>query len=246
MLSVLIKAVTFDLWNTLLEEKDYWPDRARYLQQMLKCINQPRTEEVIKEAYNKVQEYIRMIDQTEDHRFVPIEDRIELFIRNLSLELSPELKWAVKKHLTEVAAKNPPPLVKDAGDVLRILRNKYRLGIISDSGLTPGSILRKVLEDHGILPLLDVTVFSDEVGYNKPHKAMFDKALNNLQVRPDEAVHVGDLLHKDIVGARKAGMKAIWYNPKREKNLSEVEFDFEVHRLIDVVRAIEELSQRSY
>jgi FMN phosphatase YigB (HAD superfamily) len=53
--------------------------------------------------------------------------------------------------------------------------------------------------------------FSDEVGYSKPHPNSFLRTLETLQANPASAVHVGDLLRTDILGAKAVGMRGVQY-----------------------------------
>ena len=85
----------------------------------------------------------------------------------------------------------------------------YRLGIISDTSLTPGRILREFLADDGLLECFSVLTFSDETGYPKPDRRMFETTLAGLDVEPGRAVHVGDTPRTDIAGARAVGMVTI-------------------------------------
>lgn len=103
---------------------------------------------------------------------------------------------------------------------MEALSTRYRMGIIFDAGITPGSVLRKVLDRHRILEFFTSTVFSDEIGFNKPHRVMFETALRELGARPSEAVHVGDLLETDIAGAKAMGMKAIWKSQRSQQRES--------------------------
>jgi FMN phosphatase YigB (HAD superfamily) len=82
------------------------------------------------------------------------------------------------------------------------------LGLICDTGLSPGRVVRELLDDCGLLKFLDVTCFSDEVGVPKPGEEIFAKALAELGVRPPEAIHIGDLRRTDIAGAHNMGMHA--------------------------------------
>lgn len=92
---------------------------------------------------------------------------------------------------------------------LRALRGAgYRLAVVSN--YAHGGVLREALGRLGILPLLDATVVSGDVGYLKPHPAMFEAALAALGVDASQCVMVGDDPTCDVEGARKAGMRAIW------------------------------------
>ena len=91
----------------------------------------------------------------------------------------------------------------------RLSGEGIRTALICDTGFTPGRIIRVLLERVGLLRHLEVCIFSDEVGVPKPHRRMFEAALEPLEAKPHEAVHVGDLRRTDIAGAHAAGMRAV-------------------------------------
>jgi putative hydrolase of the HAD superfamily len=102
--------------------------------------------------------------------------------------------------------------VANAGalDVLRILASSgLVLGLVCNTGRTPGKMLCLVLERLGMAPYLPVFSFSDEIGLRKPHPEIFHRTLRALGVMPAEAAHVGDTLATDVEGARGIGMRAI-------------------------------------
>jgi len=66
-----------------------------------------------------------------------------------------------------------------------------RRALICDTGFSPGSIVRKLLDRVGLLELLEVCIFSDEVRAPKPEPKVFEAALRALDVAPRGAVHVG-------------------------------------------------------
>ncbi len=66
----------------------------------------------------------------------------------------------------------------------------------------------------GLSCRLDFTVFSSEVGTRKPHPAIFERALEALEVEPERALFVGDRLYEDVRGAGELGMttvQALWF-----------------------------------
>jgi HAD superfamily hydrolase (TIGR01549 family) len=83
-----------------------------------------------------------------------------------------------------------------------------RIGLVCDTGFTPGRVVRQLLEEAGLSQYLEVLCFSDEVGVPKPGNEIFAKSLAELGVRPPEAIHVGDLRRTDIAGAHDMGMHA--------------------------------------
>ena len=84
-----------------------------------------------------------------------------------------------------------------------------RCALICDTGLTPGRVVRRLLDGEGLLERLRETIFSDEWSLPKPHPRVFEAALEALGVTAEEAVHVGDLRRTDVAGARAVGMGTI-------------------------------------
>jgi putative hydrolase of the HAD superfamily len=84
-----------------------------------------------------------------------------------------------------------------------------RRALVCDTGFSPGRIVRRILDREGLLDLLEVTIFSDEVGVPKPSARMFELALAGCEVEPGGAVHVGDLRRTDVAGARAVGMGTV-------------------------------------
>lgn len=90
-----------------------------------------------------------------------------------------------------------------------------RLALICDTGFSSGTVVRALLEQVGLLEMLEVTTFSDEVGVPKPDPRMFTTTLDALGVDAGDAVHVGDLRRTDVAGARAVGMATVrimWAN----------------------------------
>jgi len=69
--------------------------------------------------------------------------------------------------------------------------------------------LPRVLAAHGLTPRFRTIVYSQAVGVEKPHRAIFEAAVAALGVAPAEVVHVGDSPREDVEGARAAGLGAL-------------------------------------
>jgi putative hydrolase of the HAD superfamily len=91
----------------------------------------------------------------------------------------------------------------------RLATRGVRRALICDTGFTPGRVVRRLLDRAGLLSLLEVTVFSEEVGAPKPDTRAFETALAALGVPAAGAVHVGDLRRSDIAGARASKMGSV-------------------------------------
>jgi putative hydrolase of the HAD superfamily len=98
--------------------------------------------------------------------------------------------------------------------LLEALRESgLKLGLVSNA-FDPGWLLHRDLEQMGLAKRLDFSVFSSEVGIRKPHPAIFERALEALEVKPAHALFVGDRLYEDVRGAAELGMttvQALWF-----------------------------------
>ncbi len=81
----------------------------------------------------------------------------------------------------------------------------YRLGIISNWSWN----LPDLCDGLGITDCFEHIVTSARVGASKPHRAIFDYALNWFGARPEECVQIGDNAVADVLGARAVGMHGI-------------------------------------
>ena len=237
----MIRVVTFDLWNTLVSDKNYADSRVGYLADVLSGQGIPRDYQEIMDAYLGAHDYAHRVWVEENYRYVPSSERLGFILERLGVNLQSDLRLSAVKRFEETMLKDPPALVEDAGEVLEELSPHYRMGIISDTGITPGRVLRLVLEDADVLSFFKCTVFSDEMGYNKPHEIMFETALKVLGGEPSEALHVGDLLQTDVAGAKAIGMKAVWFNRGRHLDKAQYIPDFEICRLTHLPDALKDI-----
>ncbi|MEM2130854.1 MAG: HAD-IA family hydrolase [Candidatus Bathyarchaeia archaeon] len=98
-------------------------------------------------------------------------------------------------------------LYPDVKDTILILRRKgLKLGIVSN-GLRKD--IKEILSRVSLTGKFDVTVGVDDAGASKPDKRIFQRALNELTVSPNEAIFVGDNLEADYKGAENAGLKPL-------------------------------------
>jgi HAD superfamily hydrolase (TIGR01549 family) len=106
-------------------------------------------------------------------------------------------------------------LVPGARALLRALRPKVRIGIVTNNIL---SEQEDKLARFDLRPLVDVLVVSAEEGVSKPEPDIFHAALARLGCDVSEAVMVGDSWEADVVGATRAGVRAVWFNRRGDPN----------------------------
>jgi putative hydrolase of the HAD superfamily len=80
-----------------------------------------------------------------------------------------------------------------------------RLGVVSNWGWAAPELLQTLeLARH-----FEVMSISARVGYQKPHPVIFEHALDLLDARPEDAIHVGDDPEADVAGARSVGIEPV-------------------------------------
>jgi putative hydrolase of the HAD superfamily len=146
---------------------------------------------------------------------IPCRRQIEHFLEELALEGVDDATIEELEHAYSIAAVElPPALVDGAREVLEELHGRgLRLGLISNTGRTPGSALRRILEDHGVAVLFTAMVFSNEHGACKPEPSIFEELRRGLDAASGEIVFVGDNLYVDVHGAQRAGMQGVHFVP---------------------------------
>jgi putative hydrolase of the HAD superfamily len=94
----------------------------------------------------------------------------------------------------------------DVRPSLDLLRDQgVRLAVVSNWDSRLPQVLRTVELDH----YFEVVGVSQHEGVEKPAPALFERVLERLGVRPDEALHVGDRPDTDLAGAKSAGIDAV-------------------------------------
>jgi putative hydrolase of the HAD superfamily len=90
------------------------------------------------------------------------------------------------------------------------LKSRVRIGIVSNNLLDEQ---QQKITQCGFDGCVDVLVVSEETGVSKPDPAIFEIALDRLGCAASDAVMIGDSWPADIEGARRAGIRALWFNP---------------------------------
>lgn len=123
-----------------------------------------------------------------------------------------------------------------AMDILS-LHGRYKLGIISN-GI--GEAQRSRLAAGGVIHFFDTLIISDEVGYWKPDKEIFDETLKRLDINRTEALFIGDSLHDDYYGAVNAGIDFCYYNRNGYPIDNNVRPKYVINSLINISTFLEE------
>ncbi len=137
--------------------------------------------------------------------------RKDLLFKRLLRKLGVEEARQMSKQLSEeywsciIRGIKPYPDVKPA--LTKLKEEGFTLGLLSN-GLRKVQMLK--LQRLGLDGFFDVTVTSEDVGVEKPDKRVFMYALEEVEVKPDKAVMVGDIVYIDVLGANRVGMWSVW------------------------------------
>ena len=207
----MLKAVAFDLWETLITNPPGLTHTHKQvrLERMAKILGHPI--ETLEGPYREVWDRCQDLYWSRD-RDVPCRTQIDHFLEAMQLELDESTTRAVEEAYAFAIVDFLPTIVPGALDVVRDLKARgYRLGLISNTGRTPGYALRAILDRLGLR--FDAMVFSNEHGECKPQRSIFETLRQSLGVEFDEMLFVGDNLYVDVHGAQRCGMIAIHFVP---------------------------------
>ncbi len=217
----MIRAIAFDLWETLITNT---PEATRAhrrlrLERLERILAErghdaaaPQIEEAYRAAWHRCQELYWSSD-----RDIPCRRQIEHFLGGLGLDaasMDESTLAELEEAYATVAVEVLPSIVPGADALVRDLKQReYRLGLISNTGRTPGYALRTILEQLRLAPLFDAMVFSNEHGECKPRRSIFESLRCSLGVEFEEMLFVGDNLYVDVHGAQQCGVIGVHFVP---------------------------------
>ncbi len=161
--------------------------------------------------------------ESSDSRVRPLEERLARIFEILISCLSP-------KQIDNMCRRFLIPIFKiarcyeDSLEALDILRDRgYKIGVVSNTPWgSPAEPWREEVNRHGVAERVDSIVFCRDVGWRKPSEIIFKFSLNQLGVREEKCIFVGDSMKNDINGARACGVEAILIDRRnREDNSDE-------------------------
>ena len=207
----MIKAVTFDYWNTLVIDgatglRDHRIEAwSGVLEGAGFSTERDRLGLAFEASWQKFQEAWQAGQQ-----YRHIESVLDV-LEELGYDVPPDVHDALVATYA-IPEETDLRLTDGVAEALVALKSAgIRLGIICDVGMTPSTALRHFLERQGVLDLFDHWSFSDDVGFYKPDRRIFEDALAGVGVGPEEAAHIGDLKRTDVAGALAMGMTALRY-----------------------------------
>ncbi len=141
-------------------------------------------------------------------------ERIRLLFAELETELDAASLGAASRLFRNTYEESRRP-VPGAVPLIDELKKRAKIGVITN-GLA--GTQRSKIACCGLEGQIDALVISEEAGVRKPDRRIFEIALAMTGCRPEDAIMVGDSWRHDVLGARAAGVAAVWFNRYGERN----------------------------
>ena len=225
----MIRALLFDMGGTLDGDGVHWLDRFLALYQNF-GLQLPR--ETIRGAFDEAERRSaldELIATADLARMIDL--HVQWQLAHLGLkdpDLQQHLIGGFLAPVRQAAARNAQLLAT-------LVERGFRLGVVSNGC---GNV-KRLCEDLGYMPFLSVVVDSRRVGLFKPDPAIFLHAAEKLGGDPGTMMMVGDSFERDVVPAKKAGMKTAWLEGAAARECPDPSLvDLHLRRLADLPAAL--------
>ena len=247
-----LKAVTFDLWDTIVDDDSDEPKRkeqglrSKYEERrhiVWQALNQHQAtdEASVKLAFDVADAAFNNVWKCHFINWT-VAERVDVILNGLNRDLPSADRDGVINALGRMEVDIYPDAIPGIKEALEDLAGRYKLAIVSDAIVTPGTGLRDILEAHDLKQYFSGFAFSDEVGHSKPHRSMFDVAAEQLGVAVEEMVHIGDRDHNDVKGPHAIGMQAVLFTATRPDDKDSTTADAICERHVDLPGIIDALA----
>jgi putative hydrolase of the HAD superfamily len=216
-----VRAIGFDLWETLITDtpelsKRQLALRLQRMEEALAAHGRADLASEIERAHREVWKRCQELYWSRDED-ITCRRQIEHFLEELGLDpaaFAEDALAALEHAYAHAAVEILPREVEGASQTLRELKRRgLRVGLISNTGRTPGYALRVILERLQLAEWIDVMVFSNEHGVCKPQPSIFEELRRGLGASPDEMMFIGDNVYVDVYGAQRSGIRGIHFDP---------------------------------
>lgn len=214
---MIIRAIFFDLDNTLLDRdaawKTYW---SKFVQQQPEVFG-PDTQAALQKIIHEDQ-------HGWTSRPALFSWMVETFPK---LDRSPKELWEqCGTELGKLATPYP-----GATELLASLKATYSLVLVTNG---PSSVQRMKLLNSGFSAYFDHVFVSGEVGFDKPDPRIFAATLKSSSCAPDQILFVGDDPVKDVLGAANAGMKTCWISHSNKWTGNQPRPDHIINKVVEL------------
>lgn len=193
-----IQVIFFDYGGTLDADGIAWKERF-YPLYLKHDINVSR--EIFSSAFYRADDSLIGDDIVSFSLKNIVYEQVRRVLMNLKIH-APQLNRKIAEDFYQISVEK----IEQNKNILRKIKKKYRLGIISNNY----GNLQSICDETGLTPFMDILVDSTCIGFTKPDRRIFKYALEALKVKPEQTVMVGDSLTRDMGGAKAMGMRQVF------------------------------------
>lgn len=238
-----IKGILFDLYGTLIDietdesMEEIYRGIAHYL--TYHGVHLHRWE--VRDHYYRIVKQQREA-RGEEYPEIDVEAIWGAFLKERGIEEEPGRR-SLALTLAQIyrgISRKKLQLYPDVKRVLDELRPAYPMGLVSDA--QPCYALPE-MEALGLKGYFDPIVISAYFGFRKPDRRLVEKALDTMKLKPAEAIFVGNDMYRDIHGAKRLGIRTIFFDSNQgDKHYENLSPDYIVHRFDEVFDGLKALA----
>ena len=228
----MLKTIFLDLDDTIL---DFRGAERRAVSETLRCFGIDPTPALTERYHALNRRQWELLEEGKLTRPQVLTRRFELLFGELGLSCRPREVCALYE---ELLAQNHMVL-PGALELLETLVPRYDLYAATNGA---SDVQNARLRGAGLLPYFQKVFISEELGADKPGLAFFRACFDAIPgFDPAAALMVGDSLTSDIRGARNAGLRSCWYNPRGLPPRPDIAPDFTIRELWELPPLLERL-----
>ncbi len=241
----MLKAIFFDMDETLCgtsqADKAAGQKFAAWIQQTYPQVSDPQAflQRYLQGVYKKLNaEFPQLVALLPDENAFRC-GLIQTILAENGIHIDAEQAQQAQ-HYFDSARMGAFTFVPGVKEMLTDLRKHYKLVVITNGPIfSQHPKLKATQMDEWV----DHIIVGGEEPEEKPAASIFQKALNLVDVKPEEALHIGDSLAADIAGANNMGILSVWVNATGASNPTEITPNFEIRETVELKEILKTLAQ---
>jgi HAD superfamily (subfamily IA) hydrolase, TIGR02254 len=230
----MIKNIFLDLDDTIL---DFQQAEAIALSKTLTLLGLNPTNEIVSRYSQINAEQWRLLEEEKCTREQVLINRFKI----LFLEFDINCSGLEAKEKYEYLLGIGHYFIPNALDILETLHTQYNLYLASNG---TSIVQASRIKSAGIEKFFKEIFISEHIGYNKPSLAFFEHCFDKItDFSKDETIIIGDSLTSDIKGGNNAEIYTCWFNPNRNINNTDILPDYEIIKLTDISKVINNIKK---
>lgn len=237
LLALKYKAILFDVSDTLIE---YRPNYAQIYGERLRLIgykiSEEKTLEIARAVNYAIGEQTLMEEAGEPHISA---DQLNILLDRAALSCITNRAGDIENNLM-LLSRIPLPkqellVISGVFEVLNVLRERYRLAIVSNHY----AWLMDYLKQCGLSSYFETIIISEMVGVSKPNVRIMEIALEELGFKADSCLYVGDQPN-DVLCSKQAGLDCVWIAPQDIELPSSIPYqaDYRITRITELLKIL--------